>query len=87
MIEISFEVNGRKVNPNQLFNALERAVVQGVRDKLTSAVGNFRAPKTGEHPRLRVKGCGLDDLSIEVEGSPELIAEVKRRLSRIGSLN
>jgi hypothetical protein len=87
MIEISFEINGRKVNPSQLSNVLERAVVQGVRDKLTSAVGNVRDPKTGEHPRLRVKGRGLDDLSIEVEGSPELIAEVKRRLSRIGSLN
>lgn len=87
MLEISFEINGRKVNPSQLSNELERAVAQSVRDKLTSAVGNVRDPKTGEHPRLRVKGRGLDDLSIEIEGSPELIAEVKRRLSRIGSLN
>ncbi len=87
MINISFEINGRKVNPNQLSNALDRAVLQGVRDKLTRAVGNVRDPKTGKHPKLRVKGRGLNDLAIEVEGSPELIAEVKRRLSRIGSLN
>jgi len=87
MIDISFEINGRKVNPSQLTDVLECAVVQGVRDKLTQAVSDARDPKTGERPKLKVKGRSLDNLSIEVEGSPELIAEVKRRLSRIDSLN
>jgi hypothetical protein len=86
MIEISFEINGRKVNPSQLSNALELAVVQSIRDELTSAIGNVRDPKTGEHPKLRVKGRSYDDLSIAVEGSPELIAKVKRRFTRLGSL-
>ena len=29
MIDISFEIGGRKVNPNQIGDALEKAVLQG----------------------------------------------------------
>jgi hypothetical protein len=83
MIDISFEINGRKVNPNQLTEALEQAVFQQLKDKLVRAIRNVRDPKTGEQPRVRVKGRSLKDLSLEIEGSPEIVEEVKRRIARL----
>ena len=81
MIEIVFEVAGRKIHPDQIGDALERAIFENVRKQLVAKVGSVRDPETGATPRLRVTGRKLDELSIEVEGSPALIAEVKRRLS------
>jgi hypothetical protein len=80
MIDISFEINGRKVHPNRIADALERAVFESVRDDLVRKVGSVRDPETGARPKLRVVGWSLKDLSINIEGSPALIEEVKRRL-------
>lgn len=80
MIDVTFEINGRKVRPNQIPDALERAMFEDVRDQLVRMVGNIRDPKTGARPKLRVRGRNLENLSVEVEGSAELIEEIKRRL-------
>jgi hypothetical protein len=78
---ITFEINGQNVRPDQIQDALERAMLQQVRDQLVRKVGSIRDPETGAAPKLRVTGRRLDDLKIEVEGSPALIEEVKRRLA------
>lgn len=83
MIDISFEINGRKVNPNQMSDMFEKAVVQELKEKLTRALRAVRDPKTGQRPRLKVKGRNLDNLSIEVEGSPDVIDAVNKRLAKL----
>ena len=70
----------RKVHPNRIADALERAVFESVRDDLVRKVGNIRDPETGARPKLRMVGRSMKDLSINIEGSPALIEEVKRRL-------
>lgn len=55
MIEVSFEIGGRKVQPNQIKDALERAMFEKVRDHLVKQVANIRDPETGARPKLRVK--------------------------------
>lgn len=83
MLDISFEINGRKVNPNQISNVLEKAVVQQLQDKLKREIGTIRDFETGERPRLKVKGNNINNLSIEVEGSPDVIEAVKSRLKNL----
>lgn len=80
MIDITFEVDGRKVHPNRIADALERAVFECVRDDLVRKVGNIRDPETGARPKLRMVGRSMKDLSINIEGSPALIEGLKRRL-------
>ncbi|MCB2009564.1 MAG: hypothetical protein KDF64_02970 [Geminicoccaceae bacterium] len=80
MIEVTFEINGRKVRPGEIGDVLKQAMFEEIRDDLVRKVGSIRDPETGERPKLRVKGRNLQNLSIEVEGSPHLIEEVKRRL-------
>ena len=40
-----------------------------------------RDPETGRPPKVTVKGRNLNNLSIEVQGSEEVINRVKRRLA------
>jgi hypothetical protein len=80
MIDITFEINGRKVDPNRIGDALERALFTQVRTNLAKKIAAVRDPDTGERPRLTVRGHSLRDLTIEVSGSETLIEEVTRRL-------
>ncbi len=68
MIDISIEIGGRKVNPNQIGNALEKAVLQQVVDGVKKSLGSIRCSEHGQRPAVKVKGRSLDNLSFEVKG-------------------
>ena len=80
MIDISFEINGRKGNPNQIGNALEQALLSSIKDEVTQKVRSIRDPKTGERPKIKVKGRSIDSLSFEISGSEDLVARVRKAL-------
>jgi hypothetical protein len=81
MIDISFEINGRKVSPRNVGNALESAMLQSVQDSVTKAVETARCPEHGQKPKIKVKGRSLDSLKFEVSGCCNgLIEEVHRKL-------
>ena len=80
MVNLTFEIGGRKVEPNNIANALERLVLQKVRETIEGKIRDIRDPVTGERPRVVAKGANLGNLSFEVSGSEVLVAEVKRRL-------
>lgn len=80
MIDISFEINGRRVDPHRMQDALEGAVLQSVKEKIASNIRNIRDPKTGLPPKIRVKGASIRSLSFEIEGSEEVIKLVKEKL-------
>ena len=80
MIDISFEINGKKVNPNNVGDALEKATMNAIAESIKKQVGSIRDPKTGERPKIKVKGRNLENLSFEVSGSEELVRLVKEKL-------
>lgn len=80
MIDIEFQLNGRKIRPNDIGNQLEKAIFSQVRDNIAGKLRGIRDPESGSRPKVVVKGRSLDKLSFEVSGSPKLIEEVKRRL-------
>jgi hypothetical protein len=63
-----------------LERALMREAVAQIKKDFHEKVGSIRHPETGEFPTVIVRGDTLDDLSVQVEGSPELLALVKDRL-------
>jgi len=77
---ITFQINGRTVNPNNIRDALEQAMLSSIEKQLRQRIGSIRDPETGEFPTLVVSGPNLEELTIKVEGSPELISLVKARL-------
>ncbi len=81
MIDISFEINGRKVSTRNVGNALESAMLQSIQDSVSKAVGSTRCPEHGQKPGFKVKGSNLDSLKFEVSGCCDgLINEVKKKL-------
>lgn len=81
MFDISFEVNGKKVNPNNMGDAIEAAVLSSVSDSIKESVGSIRCPEHGESPKIKVIGSDLDNLSLEVSGCCEtLVEQVKNEL-------
>ena len=80
MIDISFEINGRKVNPSRVSNELENALMDSIKDEVTQKVRGIRDPKTGERPKIKVKGRSIDKLSFEISGSEDLVARVRKAL-------
>lgn len=77
---IRFEINGRRIDLDKIEDALMAAVLEGVRTQVREKIGAIRDPETGEFPTVVVRGKGLDDLKMHVDGSPAVIALVKQRL-------
>lgn len=77
---IQFEIGGKKIRPNKIGDALMQAVLENLSRQIKERIGSIRDPETGEFPTVVMRGNSLDDLHMHVEGSPELIELVRRRM-------
>ena len=83
MTDISFEINGKKVSPHNMDNALESTLLQSVQTSISRAVGSTLCPQHGQKPTIQVKGRKLDTLSFEVSGCCDQLIEIaKKKLQR-----
>ena len=81
MVGIEIWIDGRKVNPKQVKNALEKATLKRMQSRIAEKISDVRDPETGERPKVIMEGRSLSDLSLKVSGSESVIEEVKRRFS------
>ncbi len=82
MLDISFELNGRKVSPNNISDALEAAMLTSVKESITQSVGSIRCTEHGERPKIKAKGRNIDSLSLEVTGCCDaFIEQVKKKIA------
>ena len=51
MLDIQFEIDGKPVNPNNIADALERAMFDTVADGLRKSLGSVARPDTGDFRR------------------------------------
>ncbi len=78
MLNVSFEINGRKVNPKNLSNVLEAAVLEELAVSIKKSVGAMRCPAHNQAPTVLIQGNSLKDLSIKVSGCCESLVEEAR---------
>ena len=78
MIEIKFD--GKPVKTDDLADLMLQQAKEGVAEQIRKEVGSVRDPETGEFPTILITGSSIEDLRIQVEGSPEIIELVKQRL-------
>ena len=80
MLNVSFEINGRKVNPKDITNVLEAAVLEQFAASIKKSVGSMRCSNHDQAPTVLVQGNSLKDLSIKISGCcEEFVEEVKSR--------
>ena len=80
MIDIRFEIGGRRVRPDEIGSAIDAMVFEAIAEDLRNKLGGIRDPDTGEFPAVIVRGRSLDDCAISVEGSKAVIALVTERM-------
>ena len=68
MIDVFFEIGGKKVKPDQVGNALEKAVFQRVTESVKEALSSVQCSEHGERPTVIVKGKTIDKISFEIRG-------------------
>lgn len=74
MIEI--KCNGKPFSAETFEEQFMLAAAEQIRAKL----GSIRHPVTGEFPTIAISGNSLSNFSIQLEGSPELVALAQSRL-------
>jgi hypothetical protein len=68
-----------KLGPTK-FDALKQAALKSIKQQIVQKVKNIRDPRTGQRPKIKVKGKSLEKLSFEVSGSEEVIKAVNKAL-------
>ncbi|MEN8250699.1 MAG: hypothetical protein ABFS32_17330 [Bacteroidota bacterium] len=68
MIDISFEVGGKKVSSNNLGGALEKAMFDEVSKGIKKTLSSVRCGEHGRYPKVEVKGRNIDNLSFQIDG-------------------
>lgn len=77
---IKLEFNGKPFNPQNFTETLLKAAMESVAEQMHDKVSTIRHPVTGEFPTVVVSGTSLEDMSMRIEGSPELLSLVNERL-------
>lgn len=67
-MEIKFEIDGKRVDPKNIGNALEQAVLKQVSEGIVKSLSSVRCAEHNQPPRVTVKGQSLDKLSFEIAG-------------------
>lgn len=81
MIDIDFELDGRKVEPSSMNGGLQKAMLATIREALAERVGDVECEHHHRHPRILCKGPSVVELSMEVCGCCDrIIDEVETRL-------
>ncbi|MGB0682761.1 MAG: hypothetical protein ACPGOV_08635 [Magnetovibrionaceae bacterium] len=81
MSAFSIKIGGRTVRPEQLADAMEREMFKNIQEHFKKQLRNIRDPETGLSPKVTLTGRDLGSLKVEVEGSPQLVELVEKRLS------
>ena len=84
MFDISCEINGRRVNPNNIANALEAAILNELIASVRRSIGSIVCKEHRKSPSISIKGRNINSLSFEVSGCCDQLAnDVKSRLKSL----
>lgn len=68
MIDIHFEIDGKRVSPNKIGDALEKSILQEITNQIKASLQAVRCEEHGQYPKVTIKGRNLDNLSFEISG-------------------
>lgn len=77
---IKFEFDGKPFDAKSFKDKITKKLMEATAEQLHKKVGSIRHPQTGEFPTVVVSATSLENISLRVEGSPELLELVNQRL-------
>ena len=75
MINIAFELNGKKVDPNTMGAGLQRAMLSTIREALGERIGEVECADHHRQPHILCKGPSVVELTLEVCGCCDRIID------------
>ena len=82
MIDISFEVAGRKVDPESMNPGLPRSILNQIRDALDEQVGEINCAEHRSAPRIVCSGPNVVELSMRLCGCCDgILNDLEKRLN------
>lgn len=82
MIEITWEIDGRRVPESQVGDALERSFYKQIAASMKSDLASVTCPEHGQHPQVVLEGKSGSELSFSIRGCCEkLIALATSKVS------
>jgi hypothetical protein len=84
MVNIGVEINGKKVDANNLENEIEGAILKEITESIGRKVGTMRCGVHGKSPIVTIKGSDLDQLTCSVDSCcDEFTQQVARELDSL----
>ncbi len=81
-IPFAFEIGGKQINPSEIKDPHEVAVLQNVVNSIVDRIEDMQCPVHKQPPRFVCRGDSVDDLSLEVLGCCDALVDmVKERLA------
>ena len=77
ILEIQFEIGGRKLDPCFIGDSVEKATLLYVARLIRKKFSVIRVPDREDPLRVLIKGEDVDHLHFELEGSQSILAQVK----------
>jgi hypothetical protein len=77
---MSLTFNGKPFDADDFESALMAAAVEQIKTHLHETITAIRHPSTGEFPVAHISGTALDNISVRVEASVELLKLVQERV-------
>ena len=82
MMQVHFEIGGKRVRPENLGNELEKAILKQVRDRVVKVLEEVRCPEHGSSASVTCKGKSVDELTFEIKGCcDKLVSAVTAKLA------
>lgn len=84
MFDLTFEINGRKVDSNNMKDAIEKATFKLLKENITKNVGSIKCPQHHSSAKIIAKGNNIHNVSFSISGCcQKLIDETTKKLKSI----
>jgi hypothetical protein len=68
MTAIYFEIQGKRVTPDSMKDALDYAYLKHIRESIKKCTGSLRCHEHGKRPIVKVRGEDTNSLTYEISG-------------------
>ncbi|MDZ7842765.1 MAG: hypothetical protein U5R46_18365 [Gammaproteobacteria bacterium] len=79
MVEIHFEVGGKKLDPCFIGDSVTKAVLLRAARQVKRKFADIRIPDSHDALRILIKGRDINNLKYELHGSPEVLDLVRQQ--------
>jgi len=76
MLKITYEVNGKKIDPNNFGSEMEKAILPAVAEKATEVVKSKLSEEEIAQITIEIQGTSLNDLSMNLRGPEAIIKKL-----------